>query len=258
MTSLFEGKTVLVTGGASGIGRAAAEAFGAAGARVIVADLDEVKAAEVAAATGKGSIDICLDAGRIVDIAKTIESVATRVGRIDILINNAAAFEMAPILEVTPESFERLFRVNVEGMFFVMQAVAGLMAADGKGGVIINMASQAGRQGEPASSVYAATKAAVICFTRSAALALINDGIRVNAIAPGVIETAMWDKIDALYAEQYGVPLGEKRRQVGRAVPIGRMGTPGEVAAVAVFLASVQAAYIVGQTINVDGGNIMS
>ena len=155
MTSLFEGKTVLVTGGASGIGQAAAEAFGAAGARVIVADLDEVKAAEVAAATGNGSIGICLDAGRIADIATTIKSVATRVGRIDILINNAAAFEMAPILEVTPESFESLFRVNVEGMFFVMQAVAGLMAGDGKGGVIINMASQAGRQGEPASSVYA-------------------------------------------------------------------------------------------------------
>ena len=227
-------------------------------ARVIVADIDEVKAAEVAAATGKGSIGICLDAGGIADISKTIESVATRVGRIDILINNAAAFEMAPILEVTPESFESLFRVNVEGMFFVMQAVAGLMAGDGKGGVIINMASQAGRQGEPASSVYAATKAAVISFTRSAALALINDGIRVNAIAPGVIETAMWDKIDALYAEQYGVPLGEKRRQVGRAVPIGRMGTPREVAATAVFLASPQAAYIVGRTINVDGGNSMS
>ena len=122
---------------------------------------------------------------------------------------------MAPILEVTPESFERLFRVNVEGMFFVIQTVADLMAADGKGGIIINMASQAGRQEEPASSVNAATKAAVISFTRSAALALINDGIRVNAIAPGVIETAMWDKIDALYAEQYGVPLGEKRRQVG-------------------------------------------
>jgi D-sorbitol dehydrogenase (acceptor) len=114
------------------------------------------------------------------------------------------------------------------------------------------------RQGEPASSVYAATKAAVISFTRSAALALIHDGIRVNAIAPGVIETAMWDKIDALYAEQYGVPLGEKRRQVGRAVPIGRMGTPSEVAPSTVFLASPQAAYIVGQTINVDGGNIMS
>ena len=117
MTSLFEGKTVLVTGGAGGIGRAAGEAFGAAGARVIVADIDEVKAAEVAAATVKGSIGICLDAGGIADISKTIESVATRVGRIDILINNAAAFDMAPILEVTPESFESLFRVNVEGMF---------------------------------------------------------------------------------------------------------------------------------------------
>jgi len=129
MTSLFEGKTVLVTGGASGIGRAAAEAFGAAGARIIVADLDEVKAAEVAAATGKGSIGMCLDAGRIADIATTIESVAARVGRIDILINNAAAFEMAPILEVTPESFERLFRVNVEGMFFVN---AGWSRSDGR------------------------------------------------------------------------------------------------------------------------------
>jgi D-sorbitol dehydrogenase (acceptor) len=178
--------------------------------------------------------------------------------RIDVLVNNAAIFEMAPLLEVTPQSFERLFRVNVEGLFFMMQAVAARMKQDGKGGAIINMASQAGRQAEPASSVYAASKAAVISFTRSAAIGLIRDRIRVNAIAPGVIETEMWAKIDALFVEQYGTEPGAKRREVGESVPYGRMGTPAEIGAAAVFLASPQAEYIVGQTLNVDGGNILS
>ena len=212
----------------------------------------------VAAAVGGGSFALHLDVARTAELAPAIASAASSVGRIDILVNNAATFEMAPILEVTPGSFERLFRVNVEGMFFVMQAVARLMAADGKGGAIINVASQAGRRGEPASSVYAATKAAVISFTRSAALALVGQGIRVNALAPGVIETPMWDAIDALYAAQHRVAPGEKRREVARQVPLGRMGTPAEVADAAVFLASPSAAYIVGQTLNVDGGNVLS
>jgi short-subunit dehydrogenase len=132
------------------------------------------------------------------------------------------------------------------------------MVRDGRGGCIINMASQAGRRGEAASAIYAAIKAAVISLTQSAALALIKDRIRVNAIAPGVIDTEMWDRVDALYSRQFGLPLGVKKREVGLAVPYGRMGHPCEVASAAVFLASTEAEYIVGQTLNVDGGNVLS
>jgi len=164
---------------------------------------------------------------------------------------------MAPLLEVTPESFERLFKINVQGPFFTLQAAARLMLKDGHGGCIINMASQAGRRGEAASTVYAASKAAVISLTRSAALALVRDRIRVNAIAPGDIDTEMWDRIDVLYARQFGLPPGEKKRQIGMSVPYGRMGYPREIADTAVFLASAESEYIVGQTINVNGGNVL-
>jgi len=129
---------------------------------------------------------------------------------------------------------------------------------DGRGGCIINMASQAGRRGEAASAVYAASKAAVISLTQSAALALIKDRIRVNAIAPGVIDTEMWERIDALYVAQFSLQPGQKKREVGLAVPYGRMGRPRDIAGAAVFLASAAAEYIVGQTLNVDGGNILS
>jgi NAD(P)-dependent dehydrogenase (short-subunit alcohol dehydrogenase family) len=254
----LEDKVVLVTGGARGIGRAIVEAFAERGAQIIVADLDQERAADLAAQIGRQSFSVRLDAGAIDTIEGIVLEAAERAGRIDILVNNAGIFDMAPLLEVTSQSFERLFRVNVEGLFFVLQAVARLMVKDGRGGCIINIASQAGRRGEAASAIYAATKAAVISLTQSAALALIKDRIRVNAIAPGVIDTEMWVRVDALYAQQFGLPLGEKKREVGLAVPYGRMGHPWEVASAAVFLASGEAEYIVGQTLNVDGGNVLS
>jgi NAD(P)-dependent dehydrogenase (short-subunit alcohol dehydrogenase family) len=254
MTATPIGKTVLVTGGASGIGRAIVEAFAKRGTRAIVADINEERAADLAGQVGHGSFAVRLDAGDIGTIERTLQDAAERAGRIDVLINNAGIFEMAPLLEVTPGSFERLFKVNVQGVFFTLQAVARLMVKDGQGGCIINMTSQAGRRGEAASSVYAASKAAVISLTRSAALALIRDRIRVNAIAPGDIDTEMWDRIDALYARQFGLPPGEKKRQIGMSVPYGRMGYPSEIADAAVFLASAESEYIVGQTINVNGG----
>ncbi|WP_296747188.1 glucose 1-dehydrogenase [Mesorhizobium sp.] len=254
----FAGKTVLVTGGAAGIGRAVAAAFAVAGAKVVVADVRKERTVAAAAEIGRGAVPLELDVADVANIGVRLTKLADEVGRIDVLVNNAGVFGMEPLLNVSTENFDRLFNVNVRGLFFVMQAVARQMKSDGKGGSIINMASQAGRQAEPASSVYAATKAAVISFTRSAAIALVKDGIRVNAIAPGVIETEMWDRIDELYARQYGVAAGEKRRQAGAAVPIGRMGTPAEIASVAVFLASADSEYIVGQTLNVDGGNILS
>ena len=254
----FSTKTALVTGGSGGIGRAVVEVFCRAGGRAIIADLDVERAHAVAEAVGQGSFALHLDVSRIETLEHEIRTAAERAGRIDVLVNNAAIFDMMPVLDVTPQSFDRLFAVNVRGFFFVMQAVARLMAADGRGGSIVNMASQAGRRGEASSSIYAATKAAVISLTQSAALALIGQNIRVNAVAPGVIDTPMWETVDALYARQCDLPSGEKKRQVGLAVPLGRMGRAEEIARAVMFLASDQAEYVLGQTLNVDGGNVLS
>jgi len=132
------------------------------------------------------------------------------------------------------------------------------MVADGVKGAVINLASQAGRRGEALVAHYCASKAAVISYTQSAALAMAPHGIRVNGIAPGVIDTPMWKEVDALFARYEGLQPGEKKVAVGRAVPLGYMGSPKDVAGAAVFLASAEAAYITAQTLNVDGGNVMS
>ncbi len=185
-------------------------------------------------------------------------TVVARAGGIDILVNNAAVFDLAPILDITEDSFDRVFAVNVKGLLFTLQAVAAQMVGQGRGGRIINMSSQAGRRGEPLVAVYCASKAAVISLTQSAGLALIAHRINVNGIAPGVVDTPMWDEVDALFARHENRPLGEKKRLVGEGVPYGRMGRPDDLAGAAVFLASDDAEYVVAQTLNVDGGQWMS
>ena len=174
------------------------------------------------------------------------------------LVNNAALFDLAPIVEITRESYDKLFAVNFSGTLFTLQAVAKAMIARGKGGKIINMASQAGRRGEPLVAIYCATKAAVISLTQSAGLNLIEHGINVNAIAPGVVDGEHWEGVDALFAKYENRPRGEKKRLVGEAVPYGRMGTAEDLTGMAIFLASSESDYIVAQTYNVDGGNWMS
>jgi NAD(P)-dependent dehydrogenase (short-subunit alcohol dehydrogenase family) len=139
-----------------------------------------------------------------------------------------------------------------------MQAAARQMIAQGRGGKIINMASQAGRRGEALVAVYCATKAAVISLTQSAGLNLIGHKINVNAIAPGVVEGEHWEHVDALFAKYENRPLGEKKSLVAASVPYGRMGTPEDLTGMAIFLASSEADYIVAQTFNVDGGQWMS
>jgi NAD(P)-dependent dehydrogenase (short-subunit alcohol dehydrogenase family) len=252
------GKIAVVTGGASGIGRAIAAAYAAEGATAIIADRDAATAEKTAAAIGGGSIAVPFDATSESSIVDLVATVLARKGAIDILVNNAAVFDMGPVLEVTRRSFDLLFDVNVKGLFFTLQAVARHMVERGTGGKIINMASQAGRRGEPLVSVYCATKAAVISLTQSAGLDLIKHRINVNGISPGVVDTPMWDEVDALFARYEHRPLGEKKRLVGEAVPYGRMGRPEDHVGAAVFLASADADFVVAQTLNVDGGNWMN
>lgn len=254
----LDGKVAIVTGGARGIGAAISRAYAAEGARVAVADvlLDEANA--LAAEIGRDAFALRLDVRDRASIDAAVASVVAKAGGIDILVNNAAVFDMGPILDVTEESFDRQFGINVKGLLFTLQAVARQMVAQGRGGKIVNMASQAGRRGEPLVAVYCASKAAVISLTQSAGLALIAHRINVNGIAPGVVDTPMWDDVDALFARYENLPIGEKKRQVGLAVPAGRMGLPEDYGGAAVFLASAEADYVVAQTLNVDGGNWMS
>lgn len=252
------GKSAIITGGARGIGRAFAEAFVAEGAKVCIADLNAAECAGVAAEIGGDAFGLGLDVTKADSIAAVVGEMERRLGGIDILVNNAGVFDMGPTVEITEASYERVFGVNVKGLIFMSQAVARSMIARGKGGKIINMASQAGRRGEGLVGVYCASKAAVISLTQSMGLDLIRHGIHVNGIAPGVVDTPMWDSVDALFAKYEGRPKGEKKRLVGEAVPQGRMGRPEDFKGIGVFLASGDSDYIVAQTYNVDGGNWMS
>lgn len=254
----LQGKSALITGAARGIGRAFAEAYVREGAVVAIADIDFEAANATAAAIGPGAYAVALDVTDLGSVDRAVTDVVARAGALDILVNNAALFDLAPIVDISKASYDRLFAVNVQGTLFMMQAAARAMIARGKGGKIINMASQAGRRGEPLVAVYCATKAAVISLTQSAGLNLIGHRINVNAIAPGVVDGEHWDHVDSLFARYEGLKPGEKKRQVGAAVPFGRMGTPQDLVGMAVFLASPEADYIVAQTYNVDGGNWMS
>ncbi|APH73149.1 L-iditol 2-dehydrogenase [Aquibium oceanicum] len=254
----LEGKSALITGAARGIGRAFAEAYAREGAAVTIGDINLRGAEDAAAAIGRGAHAVRLDVTDQASIEAAVRAVEERRGGIDILVNNAALFDLAPIVEITRESYDRLFAVNVAGTLFTLQAAARSMIARGKGGKIINMASQAGRRGEALVAVYCATKAAVINLTQSAGLDLIKHGINVNAIAPGVVEGEHWDGVDALFARHEGLLPGEKKKQVAAAVPYGRMGTAQDLTGMAIFLASAEADYIVAQTYNVDGGNWMN
>ena len=254
----LEGKSALITGAARGIGAAFAEAYLHEGARVAIGDIDLARAQETAAALGDGACAVRLDVTNRVSIDTAVAEVVDRTGGIDILVNNAALFDMAPITDITRESYDRVFSVNVAGVLFTLQAVARAMVARREGGKIINMASQAGRRGEALVAVYCASKAAVISLTQSAALNLIEHRINVNAIAPGVVDGEHWDGVDALFARYEGRPPGEKKRMVGDAVPYGRIGRAEDLTGMAVFLASPESDYVVGQTYNVDGGNWLS
>jgi D-sorbitol dehydrogenase (acceptor) len=261
----LQDRHALLTGAGGGIGLAVTRAYLAEGARCTVADVAPEPGPALAAllAQHAGRLHyVRADVSQPAQVDALVQAARACSGTIEVLFNNAALFDMAPLLDSDEAMYERLFAVNVKGMFFVMQKVLAQMVAEGERlrgrGAVINLASQAGRRGEALVAHYCATKAAVISYTQSAALAMAPHGIRVNAISPGVIDTPMWGQVDALFARYEGLAPGEKKAAVGRAVPLGRMGRPEDIAGAAVFLAADEAAYITAQTLNVDGGNVMS
>jgi NAD(P)-dependent dehydrogenase (short-subunit alcohol dehydrogenase family) len=251
-------KVAIVTGGASGIGKAIVKRFFDEGARLVVADRDETAAEALAKSLGAGAFSVPLEVTKQESIDHLVAVVAERAGGIDVLVNCAAVYALTPVTEVSREQWSTLFSINVDGTFFTMQAVAKQMIKQRRGGKIINLASQAGRRGERLGAAYCATKAAVISLTQSAGLALIEHRINVNAIAPGIIDTPMWDVVDREFARLENMPVGEKKRQISRQIPYGRMGQPEEVTGCAVFLASDDSDYVIAQTYGVDGGNWMA
>ncbi|NBW24559.1 MAG: L-iditol 2-dehydrogenase [Betaproteobacteria bacterium] len=262
MSERLKGKHAILTGAAGGIGLAVAAAYLAQGARCTVADLGMQPTPELAALMA-GHPDnltyVSTDVRRMESIDALLVAAQARFGPVTTLFNNAAIFDMAPLLQSDEAMYDKLFAVNVKGAFFVMQKVLAHMVDKGvSGGSVINMASQAGRRGEALVSHYCASKAAIISYTQSAALAMASHKIRVNGIAPGVINTPMWAHVDSLFAKYENLPIGEKKKRVGLAVPLGYMGDPTDICGAAVFLASDDAAYITAQTLNVDGGSVMS
>ena len=259
----LEGRSALVTGAARGIGKAFAAAYVREGARVAIADINEDAARAAAREIGEGAYAVAMDVTRQDSIDAAMKRVADETGRLDILVNNAALFDAARTVDITRESYERLYAVNVAGTLFTMQAAVRLMLAKGDRAPgdhakVINMASQAGRRGEPLVLVYCSTKAAVISMTQSAGLDLIRRGVNVNAIAPGVVDGEHWEHVDSMFAKLEGKPLGQKKREVEAGVPAGRFAVPEDLTGMAVFLASRESDYIVSQCYNVDGGQWMS
>lgn len=255
-------KHALLTGAAGGIGLAVATAYLQQGARCTVADIGKAASPELTRLLQAYPDSLQYqptDVTRPEQVDALIHAASARFGAITTLFNNAAIFDMAPLLESDEAMYDRIFAVNVKGAFFVMQKVLAHMVANQvQGGAVINMASQAGRRGEALVSHYCASKAAIISYTQSAALAMAPHRIRVNGIAPGVIATPMWKDVDALFAKYENLPIGEKKKRVGEAVPLGHMGDPTDLCGAAIFLASDEASYITAQTLNVDGGNVMN
>ena len=243
------GKTCLVTGACGGIGTAIADHLSGVGARVLTTDLGGPYPGS--ATTDHRPFDLMDDDG----LSACCDWIAEETP--DVLVNNAALFDMGSVLDADLAQYDRLFSVNVRAMYALMQAAAKALVAADRPGSIINLASQAGHRGEALVAHYCATKATVISYTQSAALALAPHKIRVNAISPGVIDTPMWKTVDALFAKFEGKALGQKKAEVGKAVPLGYMGAPRDVARVAVFLASDQSQYMTAQTLSVDGGNVL-
>ncbi len=257
----LEGKVAIVTGAASGMGKAMAQAYVREGASVVIADLNLPGAEAVANDLNSGAggesraSAFALDVRDQAQAQAVVDHAVATFGGLDILVNNAGIIAIQPFLEITETDWDSVFDINCKGVLWCSQAAARQMIAQGRGGKIINIASQAGRRGEGLVLTYCASKATVISMTQSIALALAEHKINVNAIAPGVVDTPAWEQVDRRFAELLDLPVGEPKRRAVAGIPLGRIEQPEDVAGIAVFLASAESDYITQQTFNVDGGN---
>ncbi|MEL6463759.1 MAG: SDR family oxidoreductase [Pseudomonadota bacterium] len=245
--------TALITDAACCIGLVFAKAYTRQGARLAIADVDAARAREAADGLGPAAVAVKMGVTHQDSTDTAVSGVAAKFGQIDVLINDAALVTAASIVEFDRADADRIFDVDVEGTFFMMQAIATHMIDHGIKSRIINMARQVGRRGEPLVAGYCATKATVISLTQSAEQNLIECGIKVNAISPVVVDGEHWGGVDALFAKYEGQAPGQRKKEGGDAVPFGRMGTANDLTGMLVFLASNEAGYIVAPTYNVAG-----
>jgi NAD(P)-dependent dehydrogenase (short-subunit alcohol dehydrogenase family) len=249
----------IVTGGGRGIGRATALELASLGADVAIAELDRAGAERTATEVekqGRRALVIPTDVTKRADLAAMVERTQSQLGRIDVLVNNAGIYRAAAPLDVTEEHWDAIMTINAKAVFFASQAVLPVMIAQ-KSGSIVNLASMAGKIGSKTNLPYNVSKAAVVSMTKSLALAHAADGIRVNCVCPGFVETDMWQMVARDQGKLLGMTADEFTRQRRSQVPLGWMETPEDVAKVIGFLASSRAGYMTGQALSVDGGLVM-
>jgi NAD(P)-dependent dehydrogenase (short-subunit alcohol dehydrogenase family) len=253
------GRVAIVTGAGRGIGRATALELARMGADVVVAELDRAGAEGTAAEVkglGRRALVVPTDVTKRADLAAMVERTRAELGRIDVLVNNAGIYRAARALDVTEEHWDAIMTINARAVFFASQAVLPVMIAQRRGS-IVSLASMAGKIGSATNLPYNASKAAVISITRSLALAHAADGIRVNCVCPGFVETDMWTAVARDQGALVGVSPEEFTSRRLAQVPLGRMERPQDVANVIAFLASDRAEYMTGQALSVDGGLVM-
>jgi meso-butanediol dehydrogenase/(S,S)-butanediol dehydrogenase/diacetyl reductase len=257
----LSGRVVIVTGGAQGLGEGIVRRVAADGAKVVIADLKEEAASKLASALtaeGQDAIAVQVDVSKRDDVRRMVKTVVEKFGRIDVLFNNAGFNRPVPFFEVDDENFNSILKVNALGVMIGMQEVGKQMIEQGNGGKIINTASIAGRQGYAEFAPYCASKAAVISLTQAAAREMGKHKITVNAIAPGVVVTPLWDGLEKDMIEKGVIhEKGEFINSFSSSILLGYPAQPKDLAGIASFLSSADSDYITGQVIMCDGGMVL-